>query len=93
MNFLNVKVVKRLSEIRKKIIKSRKLFDKKLRFYERRYNTDRSVEIESFEKNNPQKFWQSLKTKNRKSNLPTVIKDYDGSVITDHTEILVRFIM
>ena len=63
--------------------------DKKLRFYERRYSRDRNVEIESFEKNNPQQFWgQSLKTNNKKSNVPrpTVIKAHDGSVITYHND-------
>ena len=50
-----------------------------------------SKEIKRNKKNNLQKFWQSIKTKKRKSNLPTVIKDYDGSVITDHTEIMNRW--
>ena len=88
--FLKCKSSKEIKRNKKNIfIECRKLFDKKFRFYERRYNRDRSVEIESLEENNPQKFWQSLKTKNR--NLPTVIKDYDGSVITDHTEIMNRW--
>ena len=88
--FLKCKSSKEIKRNKKNIfIECRKLFDKKFRFYERHYNRDRSVEIESLEENNPQIFWQSLKTKNR--NLPTVIKDYDGSVITDHTEIMNRW--
>ena len=68
-------------------------FDKKFRFYKRKYHRDIMHEIEQLNTSNPKEFWSKIKSigPKRKSRIPFEILGEDGEIITDTNQILQKW--
>ena len=68
----------------------RRIFERRLRFYERKYNQNKMEEIDNMCTNEPNKFWEKIKNLGpRKNNkIPLAVYDNMGNVVTDEPAVL-----
>ncbi len=72
---------------------ARVLFDKRLRYHERKYNRGNMIKIEEACTNNPRNFWDYVKNlgPQKKKLIPVEVIDNDGIVVSDTTVVLERW--
>ncbi len=78
------------SELRQAFMISRKVFDKKLRYFDRRYHRGLDLEIEDFCTKDPKEFWRHVQNlgPRKSSSVPIEIVDENGNVSNNVNEVL-----
>ena len=86
-SFIGAKQTK--NEIRNEFLASRKLFQKRLRYYERQFDNRFIENLETINTTNPREFWKTIKSLGpRKSKIPMTVYDEQGKECNDNDYVL-----
>ena len=86
-SFVGARQVKTLK--RNEFLYARKVFDKKLRFYERQYNNKFIENLENITTTNPKDFWKKIKQLGpRRTKIPMTVYDEQGNLCHDTQYVL-----
>ena len=75
--------------LRLEFINARKIFDKRLRYFERQYNNKIITTIEDVSSTNPREFWKKIKNLGpRKTKIPFSVYDDENALCSDPSTVL-----
>ncbi len=79
----------RRKRLHEEFIESRHRFDKRFRYFERKFRIEKCTDIERMQTRNPNEFWEQIKQigPNKKRIIPEEIYAPDGSVIHDKEKV------